>query len=459
MYDTIIIGAGMSGLAAGIRLAYYDQRVCILERHYTIGGLNSFYRLRGRDYDVGLHALTNVTPKGTKTGPLARLLRQLRMRWDDFAIAPQIGSEIAFPGVRLRFDNDSETLRDEVAWSFPQEADNFDRLMREVVQYDDLSDEHASVSAREVVGSIIKEPLLVEMLFCPLMFYGSAREHDMDWGQFSIMFRSIFMEGLGRPAAGVRLILKHLVRKFRALGGELKLRSGVKRMAVENGRVTRVVLENDEELEGRNVVSSAGWCETMRLCDDGQPVVNSRVPGQLTFCETIATLDTEPRELGHDRTITFFNDHGKFVWQKPRDMCDVRSGVICSPNNFAYDSPLNDGTIRITALANFERWRELDEETYRLEKLRWYDRITESAVRFVPDYRGRVIDTDMFTPTTIVRFTGHDNGAVYGAPEKQLSGRTHLENLFVCGTDQGFVGIIGSITSGIAMANRHCLRG
>jgi len=26
MYDTIIIGAGMSGLAAGIRLAHFDQR-------------------------------------------------------------------------------------------------------------------------------------------------------------------------------------------------------------------------------------------------------------------------------------------------------------------------------------------------------------------------------------------------------------------------------------------------
>ena len=137
MYDTIIIGAGMSGLAAGIRLAYYDQRVCILERHYTIGGLNSFYRLRGRDYDVGLHALTNVTPKGTKTGPLARLLRQLRFRWDDFAIAPQIGSEIAFPGKRIKFDNNERTLRDEVAWAFPHETDNFDRLTREIVAYDD----------------------------------------------------------------------------------------------------------------------------------------------------------------------------------------------------------------------------------------------------------------------------------------------------------------------------------
>jgi phytoene dehydrogenase-like protein len=457
MYDTIIIGAGMSGLAAGIRLAYYDQRVCILERHYTIGGLNSFYRLRGRDYDVGLHALTNITPKGTKTGPLARLLRQLRMRWDDLAIAPQLGSEIAFPGVRLRFDNNARTLRDEVAWAFPGEVDNFDRLSREIVAYDDLSETHAGISAREVVSSIIREPLLVEMLFCPLMFYGSAREHDMDWGQFSIMFRSIFLEGLGRPAAGVRLILKHLVRKFRALGGELKLRRSVKRLVVENGRVTRVLLENDEELEARNVVSSAGWCETMRMCDDGQPMVSSRSPGQLSFCETIATLDAPPSDLGHDRTITFFNDHDKFVWQKPDDLCDVRSGVICSPNNFAYDSPLDDGTMRITALANFGRWRSLDEKSYLLEKLRWYDRITESAVRFVPDYRGRVVETDMFTPTTIVRFTSHDNGAVYGAPEKQFDGRTHLDNLFICGTDQGFVGIIGSITSGIAMANRHCL--
>src|ERR671911_267266 len=100
-YDTLIIGAGMSGLAAGIRLAYYDQRVCIVERHNTIGGLNSFYRLRGRDYDVGLHAVTNITPKGTKRGPLARLLRQLRFSWDDFRISPQPGSEIVFPGVRL----------------------------------------------------------------------------------------------------------------------------------------------------------------------------------------------------------------------------------------------------------------------------------------------------------------------------------------------------------------------
>ena len=129
MYDTIIIGAGMSGLAAGIRLAYYDQRVCILERHTTIGGLNSFYRLRGRDYDVGLHAVTNFTPKGTRKGPFARLLRQLRFRWEDFALSPQIGSSIAFPGIELRFGNDFELFRSEVERAFPNQKTNFQRLL------------------------------------------------------------------------------------------------------------------------------------------------------------------------------------------------------------------------------------------------------------------------------------------------------------------------------------------
>ncbi len=457
MYDTIIIGAGMSGLAAGIRLAYYEQRVCILERHTTIGGLNSFYRMRGRDYDVGLHALTNITPKGTKQGPLARLLRQLRMSWDDLQISPQLGSEIVFPGVHLRFSNELELLRTEVGREFPHQRENFDRLINEIVEYDDLDESHQEISARKRLAEILTEPLLVEMLFCPLMFYGSAREHDMDWGQFSIMFRSIFMEGLGRPHAGVRLILKHLVRKFRGLGGELKLRAGVKRLAVEKGCVSRVELENGEVLEGRRILSSAGWCETMRMCDDGAPV-SQRSSGRLSFCETIASLDVEPQDLGHRSTITFFNDSEEFAWTKPDVPCDVRSGVVCSPNNFDYGQSLGDGTMRITTLANQDHWNGLDEHDYRLEKLRWYDRITDSAVRFVPDFRSRVVDTDMFTPSTIVRFTGHDNGAVYGSPEKQFDGRTHLDNLFVCGTDQGFVGIVGSILSGISMANQHCLR-
>jgi phytoene dehydrogenase-like protein len=459
MYDTLIIGAGMSGLAAGIRLAHYEQKVCVLERHTTIGGLNSFYRLRGRDFDVGLHAVTNFTPKGAKKGPLARLLRQLRFKWEDLALSPQIGSRIAFPGIHLDFDNEIGRLEAEIRRLFPSQTDNFQRLLAAVVDYDDLNDEHFRMSGRARLGELFDEPLLVEMLLCPLMWYGNAREQDMDWGQFCIMFRSIFLEGMARPFKGVRLILKHLVRRFRELGGELRLRSGVSRIRVENGRAVGVVLDDGTELMARNILSSAGAVETLRLCDD-QTVVEPARAGQMSFIETMSILNVQPRDLGHDRTIVFYNDRPRFEWRKCDELVDLHTGVICSPNNFQYppeDGKLPEGVIRITAIANFDRWSALSEDQYRLEKLRWFDRTAAAAVRFMPDFRGHIVDTDMFTPLTIRRFTWHDNGAVYGAPEKRFDGSTHLGNLFLCGTDQGYVGIIGSIVSGIAMANRHCL--
>jgi len=457
MYDTIIIGAGMSGLAAGIRLAHFEKRVCILERHGAVGGLNSYYRQNGRLLDVGLHAVTNYVSREAKRAPLARLLRQLRLGWEDFDLSPQVGSTIRFPGVSLDFSNDFELLASEVNRHFPRQKENLQRLVAELVDYDQVGQGGSRRFARETVSRFIDDPLLVEMLFCPLLFYGGAREHDMEFAQFSIMFRAIYLEGFARPFAGVRRILDTLVERYQSLGGELRLRSGVSRIAVDDGAAKNVVLDDGTELRARQVLSSAGWIETMRLCDDRRGAAGEKA-GQLSFVESISFLDAPPQELGLDRTIVFFNDSHEFHYEKPDELVDLRSGVICSPNNFRYDEPLGEGIVRITALANYDRWAALDGPSYREAKRRECDSVVESAVRFVPDFRASVIDTDVFTPTTIRRYTGHDNGAVYGIPEKRYDGTTHLSNLFVCGTDQGLVGIVGSMISGITMANRHLLQ-
>lgn len=460
-YDTLIIGAGMSGLAAGIRLAYYDQNVAIVERHKTIGGLNSFYRMNGRDYDVGLHAVTNFTPKGEKKGPLARLLRQLRFQWEDFSLSPQEKSRIAFPGINLVFDNEIKTLESEIAREFPHQIDAFTKLRSQVLDYDDLDQAAFEISTRKVLGEIFSDPLLIEMLLCPLMWYGNARPDDMDWGQFCIMFRSIFLEGFARPFKGVRLILKQLVKRYRSLGGNLLLRHGVDRIVTDGNRAIGVQLDDGRYLQAKRILSSSGWVETQRLIHGQLPPENCGEAGKLTFIETITALDCQPKKLGLDDTIVFYNDHPHFDWRPPGEgLCDVRTGVICSPNNYAYDESqqLPEGVVRITSIADFDRWNQLEESQYQREKMRWYDLSTDSAVRFVPEFRHHAIETDMFTPKTIQRFTWHDNGAVYGAPQKRLDGKTPLENVYLCGTDQGFVGIVGAIISGISMANQHCLR-
>lgn len=456
IYDAVVVGAGMSGLAAGIRMAQFDRNVCILEKHSTIGGLNSFYRRNGRNFDVGLHALTNYAPKGTKAGPLARIVRHLRMSWDEFGLTQQNGSSIAFPGVSLNFTNDFGVLEAEIAEKFPSQIDGFRRMVDGLVGYDQLGLGTAGGSAREYVSSHISDPALVDMIFCPLLYYGGAREQDMEFGQFCVMFRSIFLEGFARPFDGVRHILLKLLKKFRNLGGELRLRCGVEKIVSDGDSVDRIILDNGEEIRAKRYLSSAGWPETMKLC--GLPDAAAQLPaGKLGFIETISVLDAPPKKFGHDKTIVFFNDSERFDYRNPNELVDLRSGVVCSPNNFAYTEPLEENMIRITALANYDLWRQLSPEEYRRQKLLWYERTLESAARFIPDFRRHVIDVDMFTPLTIQRYTGRERGAIYGAADKKYDGLTPFKNLFVCGADQGMVGVIGALVSGVAIANKYAL--
>jgi phytoene dehydrogenase-like protein len=290
------------------------------------------------------------------------------------------------------------------------------------------------------------------------MFYGNAQENDMEFGQFVIMFKSIFCEGFARPQAGVRQILDVLVKKYKDCGGELKMKCAVTSLKCANGRVASILLENGEVLTSDKILSSAGYVETMKLLTDYDFSKFNCQVGQLSFIEFILVLNKEPAEMGHNTTIVFYNNSDTFHYRKPDELVDVSSGVICCPNNFQFEHPLPRGMLRITNLANFDLWNSLDENEYKAQKAAWLEATLKEVVKFVPDFRDSIIFTDIFTPKTIRRFTGHINGAVYGTPNKIKTGRTHLDNLFICGTDQGFLGIIGAMLSGISMANLHVLQ-
>lgn len=477
-----IIGAGMSGLAAGIRLAHFGKRVCIFERHNAVGGLNSFYSIGGRKYDVGLHAMTNFVRPGVKGTPLTKLLRQLRIDRDEFALCEQKQSRVAFGPhgeMSLKFTNDFSVFESEVAAHFPHQIDGFKKLVDVIRRFDDVALDAKPVSAREIVRQHVTDPLLEDMLFCPVMYYGSASERDMEFGQFVIMFKALFLEGFARPFEGVRVILRVLLEKYRASGGERRMKCGVKAIVSNVGKATALVLDNGEEVTADHVLSSIGAPETQALIKGNRGASNVGLPssakpdgaalpvGKLSFVETIAVLKCQPAELGwSDDTIIFFNDSSKFDYAQPATQVDIRSGVICIPNNFDFgaDRKLAEGIVRVTCLANYDQWATLPEEIYQMDKRRWFADVQRSAQRFLPALRNAAaledatVATDMFTPRTITKFTGHFGGAIYGAPTKSRQGRTALENVYLCGTDQGFLGIVGAMLSGISMANFHILQ-
>ena len=487
-YDAIIIGAGMSGLAAGIRLAMYDKKVVVLERHYVWGGLNSFYQFQGHQFDVGLHAMTNYAPRGARGLPLTRLLKQLRIRWEELDLHQQGHSAVSFLGVKLKFSNDFELLRNEIARAFPGQIDGFDALTRQVRGYNELDLNAPTLNAREIVESHITDPVLTDMLFCPLMFYGSARENDMDWDQFVVMFKSIFFEGFARPQAGVRHVLKLLIDRYRKAGGELRLKTGVSRIITDGQRAAGVELDNGETLTADNVLSSAGLVETERLYGsagfqpasgadilsapavDGTSTANTAgtaaLPGKLSFTETISVLDKPARELGIEETIIFFSNTERFNYAQPAELCDTSSGVICMPGNFNLPQQPKDHLVRITNIANFDRWvalgsadfqsapgaglrpapESVDQRStaqageapalpYYTAKQRWYEQSCADAIGHIPDFRPHTHLVDMFTPRTIRHYTGHEDGAVYGSPVKKRTGESGVAGLYIIGTD------------------------
>jgi phytoene dehydrogenase-like protein len=458
-HDAIIIGAGMSGLAAGIRLAMFGKKVVILEKHSIPGGLNSYYQRRNfeeggvRPFDVGLHALTNFIKKGEKGKPFSKLLKQLRLSWDDFKLHPQTHSVIHFPDAHLKFSNDFELLESEVHARFPHQKDAFAKLTNVVREFNELDLSLGYQSTRTKLATIITDSLLLEMLLAPLLIYGSAWEDDMDFAQFVIMFKSLYFEGFARPEGGVRRIIKLLVDKYAENGGELRYRSSVARILTENGKAVGVKLDNGEELRATHIFSSIGLPETAMRVDDGHFQTQPRV-GKMTFLESIFVFDKKPTD---DATIVFYNNAPTYAYRPAAHYYDSASAVVCLPDNYERQNSAGEGTVRVTYMANYRQWADLVRTDYDAKK----DEVAESAKALInklfPTYDAHLRFTDVFSPTTIERYTWHKDGTVYGSIDKTRDGRTPVDNLFIIGTDQGFLGIIGAMLSGISMANLHGL--
>ncbi len=198
----------------------------------------------------------------------------------------------------------------------------------------------------------------------------------------------------------------------------------------------------------------------MRLCDDGDPVSVARSrPAQLLRDDRHARCASRRRSVTTRRSRSSTTPTSSIGPNPPATSATSAAASSARPNNFDYDQPLGDeGTMRVTALANYDRWLALGEPSTAWKSTAGTtassSRPCGSCPTSAPGDRHRHVHprrrSSASPGTTTARCTVHRTS--------NSTARTHLDNLFICGTDQGFVGIVGAIISGISMANMHCLK-
>ena len=465
----------MAGLAATTRLALMGKRVLCLESHSKAGGLNSYYKKDGYPFDVGLHSLTNFADPSRSTHrkrPFVKLLRQLRLSYDDWKLCPVSYSMVKFGKEQIRFNNDLNTLRESIASLFPEPSalEGLEKLHEHIqTQLNNFLEEEPFVSAREVLQQDFfpHHPELIEMLLCPVLFYGSARERDIDFHQFMIIYSALFLEGISRPQEGIRPIIQLLLTKIEKEGGEILFKTPARSIQkLEDGSFL-ITGTKEKSWRALQVISTLGHAETLKQLDwpekDELEVQEEKFPaGKFSFVEIQLLLkDSSPwGNEGLDCCNLYYNESKtSFDYSCPKGLWRTDNAILSLPHNFGpnHYGQGKQGLIRLTLMANYQEWMSLNSNDYAKAK----EQLLEDAIELIEKITGVGITkdnielADIFTPKTVQKYTRHLGGAVYGGPNKSKDGKTFVPGLYVAGTDQGYLGIVGAMLSGVLVANRY----
>lgn len=281
----VVIGSGLGGLAAAIRLQARGFRVIVVEKRDQPGGRAYVYREAGFTFDAGPTVVT---------APF--LLEELfalggRRMTDHLTLMP------VDPFYRVRFadgrifdySGDPERMAAEVRRFNPADVDGYHRFILEAqrifkVGFEDLADVPFSRardmlrivpamirlgsyrSVHALVARHVKDEALRQVLsFHPLLVGGNPFTTTSIYALIAFLERKW---GVWFARGGTGAIVSALVDLLHALGGELELSTEVEQILVERGRATGVRLNGGRTLPADVVVSNGDVAFTYKRLID-----------------------------------------------------------------------------------------------------------------------------------------------------------------------------------------------
>jgi phytoene desaturase len=432
----LIIGAGVGGLSAAIRLAAAGQRVTVLEANAQVGGKMYEVAKDGYRWDTGPSV---ITMRHVFEELFASAGRKLEDYLTLLPVEPL--TRYFYPdGVILDATRDLSAMTQQIERIEPRDVEGYlaylayaariHRITGPVFIYDQpptlrrilqtpLRDMPAVDPLRTMDGAIrsfVRSPHLRQMLGRFGTYVGG--NPFVSPATLNVIAHVEMTGGVWYPQGGIYAIARALERLALELGVEIRTDARVAQIVLEGERVRGVQLANGDRLEGEAVIANVDVATVYeRLLPPGSvpqgkiDAMKAVEPSGSGFLMLLGVESVYPQLAHHN--IFFSTDY-----KREFDDIFVRGAPPDEPTVYVSITAKSD---RHHAPPGHENWFVMVNAPAYDERFDWgkgrgilRERVLRRLAAFGLDIRGSIRSETILTPLDLERMSGARRGALYG---------------------------------------------
>jgi all-trans-retinol 13,14-reductase len=482
-FDAIIIGSGAGGLAAAVSLARAGKKVCVLEQHYLPGGWCHSFTLEGYRFSPGVHYIGELGDGG-----------QMRRIYEGLGVAnhmafcelnPDGFDHLAIGGEHFDIPKGKDAYADRLCQRFPKEAkgirsllDLWDGIGRELGQAMEIQPgidlvklpfqipktmRYGLRPLGKVMDHYVKDPLLRAFMTIQAGDHGVSPDRVPTAMHAAVV--SHYFNGGYYPKGGAFVIPRAFMRELKRNGGEIRLKTTVDRILLEDKRAIGVKLASGDEMRSNCIVSNADPHVTY-----GKLVGFENLPRFLRWRlkKTTYSISALSLFLAVDMDVRAAGMDSGNYWWSPH--CNVGNfdGAFLTCTTLKDPTKRRDNlhtmeSFNFVNYTDFERWAHTEygdrPDDYARLKEDLTARMLETCDKMVPGLSDHVVFSSLGTPVTNEHYVASTRGNLYGTDKKLFQigpfayqPKTPFQNLWMCGASTLGHGVMGATVSGLVTA-------